>query len=148
MDQAVAGQLQQLVVDHELRDPDLTESQIAGVLNLVKAHRDGIAKAYLARRVLPADRGRRTYVLALDLEPAPPRLETAHQIVDRLAGTDGCPMHLIVCVLEGKIAVLGPRLRCLAGAGLDLRSRPVSPGRNIDRGDARPLGRSTVRVQR
>jgi len=120
MDQVVAGQLQQLDVEHELRDPDLTDGELTVVLNLVKAHHDGIAKAYLARRVLPADRERRTYVLALDLEPAPPRVETPHQIVDRLAGTEGWPMHVIVCVLEGKNAALGPRLRFLAQAELRL----------------------------
>lgn len=116
----LAPQLEQLDVTHELREHELPETQLATITALMQAHRAGVAQAYLARRVLPAHPGVLTYVLALELEPAPPRLEMPHDIVDRIARTGSWPVHVLVCALEGKNAVLRVRLQALSGAKLAL----------------------------
>lgn len=117
----LAPQLEQLDVTHELRAHELPEAQIATITALIQAHRAGVTGAYLARRVLPAHPGVLTYVLALDLEPAPPRLEMPHDIVDRIARTGAWPAHVIVCALEGKNAVLRARMQALPEASLVLQ---------------------------
>ncbi|HJV61361.1 MAG TPA: M48 family metalloprotease [Albitalea sp.] len=119
-EQTVMPQLQQIDLRHQLRDPDLPSEQMQAVLALVQAHAAGVARAYLARRVLPAAPEVPTYVLALELDDAPPRLETGPQIVERVAGTVGWPVHLIVCTLEGKYAPMGRRLKALQGALIPL----------------------------
>jgi len=118
---AVAPQMEQLDVGHELRDPDLPDDQMAAIKTLMSTHRAGIARAYLARRILPADSRVPTYVLGLELEPAPPRLEMPHDVVERVALTASWPMHVIVCALEGKNAALKPRLQALPHAEITLR---------------------------
>ncbi|HJV71355.1 M48 family metallopeptidase [Ideonella sp.] len=119
-EQTVAPQLRKIDVSHELQSPDLTAEQAATIAALVRAHRAGIARAFLARRVLPVDSSVATYVLALELQPAPPRLETSDEIVTRLAGSGVWPVHVVVCALEGKNQVLQPRLHRLAHSEIDL----------------------------
>ena len=92
----------------------------------MQAHSAGVAQAYLARRVLPAAPEMPTYVLALELEPAPPRLETGPQIVERMADTGAWPVHLIVCVLEGQYAPMSRRLKALPNARIRLHEK--APG--------------------
>ncbi|GEM_PF-4009096 len=120
-EQAVAPQLERLDAGHELCDPGLPDDRMATITALVRAHSAGIARAYLARRILPADPAVLTYVLGLELEPAPPRLEMPHDIVERLAQAGTWPMHLLVCALEGKHAMLKARLQALPKAEISLR---------------------------
>jgi Zn-dependent protease with chaperone function len=116
----VTPQLELLDLTHELRAHELPEAQLAAITGLMQLHRAGVARAYLARRVLPDYPGVMTYVLALDLEPAPPRLEAPHDIVNRITQTGPWPVHVIVCTLDGKNAVLTARLQALPGASLYL----------------------------
>ncbi|MED5619829.1 M48 family metalloprotease [Ideonella sp. BN130291] len=119
-EQSVHPELRELNVDHELSDPELTDEQRSKVEALVQANHAGVAHAYIARRILPSDATVLTYVLGLELEPAPPRLEMPHEIVSRLADTGGWPVHLIVCTLDGKNAKLKPRLQALPSARIEL----------------------------
>jgi hypothetical protein len=116
----VAAQLDQLDVTQELRAHELPEAQLGAIVALMQVHRAGIDRIYLARRVLPDHLEVMTYVLALELEPMPPRLESPHAIVNRIAQTDAWPVHVIVCTLEGKNAVLRTRLQALPGTSLVL----------------------------
>jgi hypothetical protein len=121
-EQRVVPQLERLDIAHELRAAGLPAEVMDKVSALVRAHRDGVARAFLARRVLPADPSVETYVLGLELEPAPPRLETGGQIVERMAGTGGWPMHVLVFAIEGSHAGFRARLRALPGAELSLEA--------------------------
>ncbi len=114
---AIAPQLQKIDLTHPLLPPKLAPAQREVIEGLVSAQRSGIARAYLARRVLPVDPGFDTYVLALELEPSPPRTELPELIINRVAG-QGWPVHVIVCVLDGPYKPLRLRLQALPGAAL------------------------------
>ncbi len=112
----VAPQMGTLDTAHELLAPDLKPEDLARIRELLHAYRDGIARAFIARRVLPADASVATYVIGLQLQPAPPRLETWAQVVSRVADSGGWPVHLIVTALEAQSPAFSGRLKTVAVA--------------------------------
>lgn len=117
---AVLPQLNTLDVTHELRSADLSEADLQTVVALMKTNRAGISKAYLARRILPADPDVKTYVIGIELEKYQVRTEFPNQIVNRVASTDGWPVQIQFCVLKDKFAVLVPKLKAIEGSEIDI----------------------------
>jgi Zn-dependent protease with chaperone function len=113
------AQLENLHVDHVLRVHGLQPEAWAQVQAMVRAHGKGIALAYFARRVIPADAEALTYVLCLELKPWARWRKRQGEIVQRLARQEW-PMHLFICTLDGQYKPLGPRVRDLPGAAVAL----------------------------
>lgn len=82
---AQAGELD---LAHELRAPDLTPDEAQTVRRLLAAHGKGVARAWLVRRVLPADPALPTCVLGLRLTWWAARRGQGLAIIARLAGDD------------------------------------------------------------
>lgn len=119
----VEPQLTQLDSTHELRVSDLSEDAMNIVIARMQANRSNIVRAFLVRRLLPADPTISTYLLALELEPARSRRESPREIVDRVIGAEPWPMHLIVAVLDGKYKALKPRIIALSNSEIPLREQ-------------------------
>ena len=87
----------------------------------VRAHggpaRKGIAEAYLARRVLPADPTLATYVIGVRLDFAGRFFGRGQKVIQRMVALDWpIPCHFVV--LEKECKPLRKKLRALPGARL------------------------------
>ncbi|MCW7538045.1 M48 family metalloprotease [Aquabacterium sp. A7-Y] len=113
------AQLEQLSPHHELRAPGLPEDAQATALALVRQHGKGVSRAWLVRRVLPADDSVMTYVLCLELTGWARWRNHQADIVDRLA-RETWPMHVILCTLDGQPEDFQARVQAVPGAELQL----------------------------
>jgi Zn-dependent protease with chaperone function len=105
-------------VKHELRAPDdLAPETQRQCRALLAAHRQHIAEAYLARRVLPADPTLATFVIAVRLDVASRFLGRGRKVIERLAALDW-PMPCFFVVLEKEAKPLRKRLMKLPGTRL------------------------------
>jgi hypothetical protein len=59
-------ELEQLDLQHELAAPDLDAGDLQRVRDLLAANSKGLARAWIARRLLPSDPSVRTYVLVIE----------------------------------------------------------------------------------
>jgi len=112
----IAPALKHLDAGQDLRAPDLPVDRMDNIKAILRANRAGIARAYLARRILPADPALPTYVLGLALKPAPPRVDSPEQLAARVARAVPQAETLVVFVLEGKNAAAKRRLEELPNA--------------------------------
>lgn len=110
-------QANRLDLAHELRAADLPAPVLAQLRALLAEGRKGVKRAYLVRRVLPADPSVATFVLALQLSGWARFRDQGAAIVKRLAELEW-PVHLLVCTLEGRYKPLRRRLKALPGAEL------------------------------
>lgn len=113
-----AAQARALSPDHVLREPsELSPQAWQTVRELLAPHARGIAKAYLARRVLPVDPTVDTYVLCIDLTTTARLCRREAEIVQRLAALEW-PVHLFICTLSGRFQPFEKRLAQLPGTRL------------------------------
>ncbi|MEW6706051.1 MAG: M48 family metalloprotease [Pseudomonadota bacterium] len=113
------AQLEQLHVEHELRAPELPAQAWEQVQALVRAQAKGVARAWLARRVIPADPQALSYVLCLELKPWARWRRQQGEVVQRLAQQEW-PLHLFICTLDGQHKPLAARVRALADAEIPM----------------------------
>lgn len=100
---------------HTLVAADLPDEQIERCRQLLQAHREDIAEAYLARRQLPVDPSYPTYVIAVRLGLKGRTLGRGEQVVERLAQLDW-PFAAFIVALEKDNKSLRKRLAELPGA--------------------------------
>ncbi len=100
---------------HELLAPDLSTDDRAAVQELLRANRKGLARAWLARRVLPADPSVVTYVLCIEPNAWTRLRSRGGDVVQKLAAL-AWPVTLFICTFEGANKTLKPRIKVLAGA--------------------------------
>jgi Zn-dependent protease with chaperone function len=106
--------------NHELRSPDLDEETLARVHELLRAQSKGIARAWLARRVLPADPSVPTYVIAVEPTGWMRFRNKGEAIIQALASREW-PMLVFICTLDGGNAVLKKKVAALPGTAIALR---------------------------
>jgi Zn-dependent protease with chaperone function len=109
-----ARQRRQIEPSHELLAPTLPGASIDQVKALLQTHGKGVAQAWLARRVLPADPSVQTYVLGLRLTWWAARRGRGGAIVERLAANEW-PMHMLLFALDGTCKPVEKRLRAVDG---------------------------------
>jgi Zn-dependent protease with chaperone function len=108
----------QFSVKHELRTPaELPAEAQAQCRALMAAHRQHVAEAYLARRVLPSDPTFATYVVAVRLDAMSRFFSRGEKVIKRLAEADW-PMPCFFIVLEKECKPLRKKLRALPGTQL------------------------------
>lgn len=109
-------QLRTLDPAHPLAPHDLEEERLAAVRALLDARtREGIAEAWLARRVIPADATVVQMVLGVRLGWWARRRGRQREIVKRLAALDW-PVPLVVVTLDGRYAGMREKLMALGQA--------------------------------
>lgn len=109
-------QLRTLDPAHPLVPHGLEEDRLASVRALLDAQvREGIAEAWLARRVIPADATVLQMVLGVRLRWWARRRGRQREIVKRLAALDW-PVPLVVVTLDGRYAGLRKKLMQLGQA--------------------------------
>jgi Zn-dependent protease with chaperone function len=112
------AQLDNLSPSHEVRAPDdLAPEARRHAETVLQAQGDGVAHAWLVRRVLPADPGLPTYVLCLELTWWARLRRKQGEIVSRFARQEW-QMHLFICSLANRYKALGPKVRALPGTRL------------------------------
>lgn len=110
------AQLQALDPAHDLRTPDdLAAEDRARINEIVHAERAGLGRAWLARRVLPADPTLPTYVLVVKPTWWCRLRGRQSKLVDRLVQHEW-PVHVIVCVAEKNLKPLAKRVHQLPRA--------------------------------
>jgi hypothetical protein len=115
-----AAQLSNLNVDHALLPPqEMGDAALANALAIVRRERAGVKRAYLARRVIPADPDQATYVLALEVTRWTRWRKQQGQVVNRLAAHEW-PEHVLICTLEGQYKPIKRQLQALPGAEIAL----------------------------
>ncbi len=105
-------QMRQLDTAHELREHGLSAEELLQVQRCLASAGAGIACAWLARRVLPADAQVRTFVLAVQFTAW---VRWRSQEGERIAKLAECewPVHVILCAVRADNQDLLPRLRAL-----------------------------------
>ncbi|CAG1019850.1 hypothetical protein BURC_04769 [Burkholderiaceae bacterium] len=120
-EQARSQQLSRLDVAHELHTAQLSPEQRERVKSVLGLGGKGVQRAFLARRVLPADPSIETYVLGLELTSWARLRDQEHAIVERLSEFEW-PMHLFICVLSGAYKPLREKLASLPGTEIEFAS--------------------------
>jgi len=98
------AELRTLDAAHELVPAALTAEALASVRTNLEAHATGIKRAWIARRVVPADTGVLTYVIGVELTQWARFRSRGPQIVKSLAQLNW-PMHLFVCSIDANKAI-------------------------------------------
>jgi hypothetical protein len=111
------AQVQTLDPAGALRDPALSPEDRERVRVQVHAASRHIARAWIARRVLPVDPDIDTYVIVVKLRAWPRWRGRQAEVIDALA-QQAWPMHLFFTSGEGTYAKLGRRIRRVANAAL------------------------------
>jgi Zn-dependent protease with chaperone function/3-phenylpropionate/cinnamic acid dioxygenase small subunit len=114
-----AQQLQQLDPGHALRAAELTDAQRARVKTLLGRAGTGVQRAWLARRVLPADPSIETHVLGLELTRWARFRSKGPEIVERLSAHEW-PLHLFICVLDGRYEPLRGKFEQIPGSEMPI----------------------------
>jgi len=99
---------------HELVAAQLPEETMRKFRDNIEQSSAGIARAWLARRVLPSDESVLTYVIGVELTRWARFRSRGPEIVKRLAALEW-PMHLFVCTVDGNKAI-GTAIKALPGA--------------------------------
>jgi hypothetical protein len=99
----------------------LTLEQQERVKTVLQLGGKGVARAYLARRVLPADPSIVTHVMGLELKRWDSMRGHASEIVKRLSEFEW-PAHVFICVLDGAHSVLGEKLKALPASEVSFES--------------------------
>jgi hypothetical protein len=110
-------QLRTLDPNHALRPAELNAEQLERVRTVLGLGGKGVARAWIARRVLPADDTVLTYVLAIELSGWARWRGKRQQIVSQLSQFDW-PMHLFIFAIEGELAAFGTQLKAVAGSAV------------------------------
>lgn len=90
---------------HELRLAALSPEALVAVRNRLVEMRPLIGRAFLVRRVLPADPGAETYVVGVTMGHWKSFNGTETDVLQRLAG-QRWPVHVLVCSLDADRATL------------------------------------------
>jgi Zn-dependent protease with chaperone function len=102
---------------HALAPADLDPDTLAAVREQLRANADGIARAWIARRVLPSDPAFKIYVLGIELDRWARFLSRGPRIGAALARLDW-PIPVHFCTLDGAHKALKPKLEALSGASV------------------------------
>lgn len=112
-----ARQLQTLDADARLQSPDLSRQQRAQIAELVRGCSPYVAKAWIARRVLPADPGYPTYVLVAEMTSWARLRGKDGQVLEALA-RPAWPVHAFFTTGRGRYARLARQVKRLPDAAL------------------------------
>ncbi|HEX6707901.1 MAG TPA: M48 family metallopeptidase [Albitalea sp.] len=113
-------QMHTLDLSHELRASGLGEAEIERAREVLRMGGEGVQRAFLARRVLPADPSIATYVLGLELTRWAAFRSKGPEIVKRLTDFEW-PVHVFVCAMVDEHKALRTKLEALPGAQVVFR---------------------------
>jgi Zn-dependent protease with chaperone function len=105
---------------HEVREPGLNAQMWMQVQALVRSQAKGVARAWIVRRVLPADASLESYVLCIELSTWARLRSRGPKVIEGLAALQW-PLSLFVCTFEGANKTLKDRVLRLAGAEIALK---------------------------
>jgi Zn-dependent protease with chaperone function len=111
---------QNLDAKHPLTAHDATPEQWREIEAFVRERRNGIARAYFARRILPSAPDIPTYVLALQLGGWSQYWDKDQEIVNRFDDFP-FPAHVMICSLYGGYAPMRKVLKKLPGCRIKLK---------------------------
>lgn len=111
-EQRRSHELDQLDTAHELRAPDLDPQELQRVRDLIAANPKGVARAWIARRVLPSDPAVPTYVLVIEPRWWNRTGTRSANLLSRLATVEW-PMHAFLVTCTGTHRKLRARVASL-----------------------------------
>lgn len=113
-------QLNNLRIEDTLQSPaELSPDDLRAIHNNVQKHRQGIKRAYVVRRVIPADPTQETYVIALELTAWASWRNRGHQIVPALLALEW-PKHVFICAMTHELKPLRAKVSAIPKAQIPL----------------------------
>ena len=113
-----AEQINQLDPKGGVAPAELSPQQLAQVQTLLRAASPAIQKAWVARRVIPADPAALCYVVVVRLSAWARWRNKQPQVLDALSQQEGWPGHVFFCTGDAPYQALCKRVKQVPGSGV------------------------------